>query len=109
MKPTDVIVDPRSLGDRLWLTDVSPVYAYDNNRKRTDVVTGYRYEVALPDKKMDKIAVKIEGEQQMETPESGFVEVKVEGLEIYLYWMQGDYKIGARATAIMPVVKQSKP
>ena len=47
MKITDLIIDPRSLGSKFWLVDVSPAYEYRDNR-RTDTVTGYRYAVALP-------------------------------------------------------------
>ena len=49
MKITDLIIDPKSLGSKLWLVEVSPAYEYQNNR-RTDTVLGYRYAVALPEK-----------------------------------------------------------
>lgn len=45
MKLTDLIVSPKSLGDKLWLVDVSPAYEYKDG-KRTDTVLGYRYSVA---------------------------------------------------------------
>ena len=41
MKITDLIIDPRSLGSKLWLVEVSPAYEYRENRK-TDSVLGYR-------------------------------------------------------------------
>ena len=31
MKITDLIIDPRSLGSKLWLVDVSPAYEYQIN------------------------------------------------------------------------------
>ena len=37
MKITDLIIDPRSLGSKLWLVEVSPAYEYRENRK-TDTV-----------------------------------------------------------------------
>ena len=40
MKLTDLIVSPKSLGDKLWLVDVSPAYEYKDG-KRTDTVLGY--------------------------------------------------------------------
>ena len=49
MKITDLTIDPRSLGNKLWLVEVSPAYEYQNNR-RTDTVLGYRYTVALAGK-----------------------------------------------------------
>ena len=39
MKITDLTIDPRSLGNKLWLVEVSPAYEYQNNR-RTDTVLG---------------------------------------------------------------------
>ena len=63
MKLTDLIVSPKSLGDKLWLVDVSPAYEYKDN-KRTDTVLGYRYSVALPEKGLDKVDVRIDGQQQ---------------------------------------------
>ena len=74
MKLSDLIIDPASLGKRFWLVDVIPSYAYQNGQ-RTDTVTGYRYTVALPDKGLDKINVRIDGEQRMDAP-NGFVEVR---------------------------------
>ena len=67
MKITDLIIDSKSLGSKLWLVEVSPAYEYQNNR-RTDTVLGYRYTVALPDKCLDKINVRIDGEKRMDTP-----------------------------------------
>ena len=65
MKITDLIIDPRSLGSKFWLVDVSPAYEYRDNR-RTDTVTGYRYAVALPEKGLEKINVRIDGKQLLE-------------------------------------------
>lgn len=98
LKISDLIIDPRSLGDSLLLVDVSPSYEYKNNN-RTDTIIGYKYTVAMPDKGLDKIGVKIEGKKLMETPDS-FVEVVFNGLELFLYMMNGQPQIGARATGI---------
>ena len=83
MKLTDLIVSPKSLGDKLWLVDVSPAYEYKDN-KRTDTVLGYRYSVALPEKGLDKVDVRIDGQQQAEAP-NGYVEVRFDGLEVFIY------------------------
>ena len=64
MKITDLIIDPRSLGSKLWLVEVSPAFAYVNNRK-TDTILGYRYTVALPEKGLEKINVRIDGDKRM--------------------------------------------
>lgn len=98
MKITDLIIDPKSLGNKLWLVDVSPAYEYQNNR-RTDTILGYRYAVAMPEKGLDKINVRIDGDQQMEAPD-GHVEVRFDNLEVFIYWSQGQPQVGARATGI---------
>lgn len=101
MKITDLIIDPKSLGSKLWLVDVTPAYEYKDNR-RTDTVTGYRYAIAMPEKGLEKINVKIDGKQLMEAPD-GFVEVRFEGLEVFIYWSQGQPQVGAKATGIQLV------
>lgn len=58
MKISDLIISPKSLGDKLWLVDVSPAYEYKDG-KRTDTVLGYRYSVALPEKGLDKVDVRL--------------------------------------------------
>lgn len=98
MKITDLIIDPCSLGNKLWLVDVSPAYEYKDNR-RTDTITGYRYAVAMPEKGLDKINVRIDGQQLMEKPE-GFAEVRFDGLEVFIYWSNGQPQVGAKATGI---------
>ena len=98
MTITDLIIDPKSLGTKLWLVDVMPVYEYRNNR-RTENVTGYRYVVAMPERNLDKISIKIEGKKQMEQP-VGYAEVTFHGLEVFIYWMSGQPQIGAKATGI---------
>ena len=77
MKITDLTIDPRSLGNKLWLVEVSPAYEYQNNR-RTDTVLGYRYTVALPEKGLDKINVRIDGDKLMDAPD-GYAEVRFDG------------------------------
>ena len=98
MKITDLIIDPRSLGNKLWLVDVTPAYEYQIN-KRTDTVLGYRYAVALPEKGLDKINVRIDGDKRMEAPD-GYADVRFDDLEVFIYWSQGQPQVGARATGI---------
>ena len=98
MKITDLTIDPRSLGNKLWLVEVSPAYEYQNNR-RTDTVLGYRYTVALPEKGLDKINVRIDGDTLMDAPD-GYAEVRFDGLEVFIYWSQGQPQVGAKATGI---------
>ena len=103
MKLTDLIVSPKSLGDKLWLVDVSPAYEYKDG-KRTDTVTGYRYIVALPAHSLEKIGVRIDGKQLMEKPE-GFIEVEFADLEVTAYESQGHVQLTAKATGISTVRK----
>ena len=98
MKITDLMIDPRSLGEKLWLVDVSPASEYKDNR-RTDTVLGYRYAVAMPEKGLDKINVRIDGKQLLEAPD-GYAEVRFDGLEVFIYWSQGQPQVGAKATGI---------
>ena len=98
MKITDLIISDKSLGDKLWLVAVSPAYEYKDNR-RTDTILGYRYTVALPEKGLDKVDVRIDGQQQMDAP-NGYVEVCFDGLEVFIYWSRGDYHVGAKAKGI---------
>lgn len=98
LKTTDLIIDSKTVGKSLLLTEVKPVYEYRNN-KRTDNLIGYRYIVAMPDHGLDKISVKIEGEKLMETPDN-YTEVMFEELELFVYLMNGRLEIGARAAGI---------
>lgn len=92
-----------TLGTKYWLTNIYPVNVYKNN-KRTDEICGYRYMIVLPDKGLDKIGVKIDGERRMDVPEN-FVPVEFDGLELYMYWMDGKPQVGARAKDIRPAVE----
>ena len=98
MKITDLIIDPRSLGNKLWLVDIAPVYEYKDN-KRTDTITGHRYTIALPEHGLEKIAVKIDGKQLLEKPE-GYSEVTFANLDVFIYWLNQQPQVGAKATGI---------
>ena len=98
MKITDLIIDPKSLGQKLWLVDVIPAYEYKEG-VRTDNLVGYRYAVAMPEKGLEKINVRIDGQQQVDKP-SGYAEVRFTGLELFIYWGNGQPQVGARATGI---------
>ena len=98
MKITDLIIDPKSFGEKLWLVDIAPAYEYKNNQ-RTENVTGYRYSVVMVEKSMDKINVRIDGKQLMEKPD-GYAEVRFTGLEAFIYWSNGQPQVGAKATGI---------
>lgn len=81
--------------------DVVPAYVYANGQ-RTDTISGYRYTIALPEKGLDKINIKIDGDQRMDSP-NGYTEVRFDGLEVFLQWSGGDYIVAGRATGIHSV------
>lgn len=101
---SELIIDPRSVGKRLFLVNVKPVYEYRDGHRVSDEVVGFKYEIALPDKHMEKIAVRIDGKCQMDEPES-FQEVTIEGLALSLYWTPTGHQIKATASNIKPVGK----
>ena len=100
MKLTELIIDPRkTVGKTTLLVDVLPVYHYENGHK-TETVEGYRYMVVLPEKNFQKIGVKIMGEKQIEKPNEGYIDVTFDGFELFIYWLNDTYHVGAKATAI---------
>lgn len=103
----DLRIDPTCLGHKKLLVDIVPVYEYSDN-KRTDTIVAYRYIVALPDLRLEKIGVKIEGKQLMDKPE-GFVEVEFDGLEVSAYESQGHIQITAKAAGVSLVSAAKKP
>lgn len=99
MKLTDAYLDAkRTFGNKLWVVNVTPAYEYKEGR-RTQNITGYRYETVLLERKMDKISVAIDGPALLEPP-NGYYEVAFEGLEAFIYWRGGEYCIGAKATGV---------
>lgn len=97
MKITDVLIANETIGKHLLLVDVAPSYEYKDGKK-TESVEGYKYTIAMQDRSFDKITVKIKGAKQMDV--DGYVPVEFIGLELFIYWMNGDYVLGARATGI---------
>lgn len=98
MNLTKLIINPKSLGKQLLLVDIVPVYTYQNG-SRTDVIEGYRYVLALPDHAFEKIGIKIAGDKLLDKPD-GYIEVSLDGLELFIYWRNGQYELGATATGI---------
>ena len=97
----DLRIDPASLGRQKLLVEVAPAYAYQDG-KRSSTVTGYRYVVCLAEHKLEKLSVRIDGEQLMEQPD-GYVEVDFAGLEVTAYEIDGKVQLSAKATGIHTV------
>ena len=94
----DLRIDPASLGEKKLLVEIIPAYEYKDGVKTNNIIA-HRYVVALPKHNLEKIGVRIDGEQLMDKPE-GFVEVEFENLEVFAYEMRGTVQISAKATGI---------
>lgn len=94
----DLRIDPASLGEKKLLVEIIPAYEYKDGVKTNNIIA-HRYVVALPKHNLEKIGVRIDGEQLMDKPES-FVEVEFENLEVLAYEMRGNVQISAKATGI---------
>lgn len=102
---SELIIDPRSVGKKLFLVAIKPAYNYVNGQRVSDEVVGFKYEIALPEKEMEKISVRIDGDCQMKEPDS-FQEVTLEGLNLSLYWTPSGHQIKATASRIRPVASK---
>lgn len=96
---SELIIDPRSVGKKLFLVGVKPVYEYRDGHRVSDEVIGFKYDIALPEKHMEKISVRIDGECLMAEPES-FEPVVLEGLQLSLYWTPQGHQLKATAKGI---------
>ena len=98
---SELMIDPRSVGRKLFLVAVKPAYDYKDGHRISDEPVGYKYEIALPEKHMEKLSVRIDGACQMEEPDS-FQEIVLDGLKLELYWTPQGHQIRATATKIRP-------
>ncbi len=100
IKLKNVVVDVRkTVGNVTLLTDIKPVYRYQNGN-RTDEVTGYKYEVCLPERHLDKLDVYIDGPKKMEEP-TGNIPVEFESLVLFIGWSHYGYELKASAINII--------
>ena len=106
MKLQDLIIDKRSLGKQLLLVDAKPCYVYANG-VRTNEVSGYTYDIALPERHFDHISIKIPGPLQLELGNDDYVDVVFEGLELGIAWSSNGYYPSGTATAITRKTKTS--
>lgn len=96
MDTKKIAIDNRTLGKEMLLVDVRPSYAYVDGQRGD--LTGYAYDVCLPAHSLDKLTIKIDGEQQIEAPEEGYVLAEVSGLIVRPY-VNRDNKLSFTATA----------
>ena len=105
MNLNDLIIDPASIGKKLLLLDVKPIYEYQNGTKREDVITGYRYNVVCVDRNYDKVSVRIDGATpHLNAPDTP-TEVVFDGLTIRAFFINGAVQIVMRATGVQYVKK----
>lgn len=105
MKITDVVIDATAtIGTDPLLVDVKPCFVYTDGKK-TEKIEGYRYVVALPEHQFEKIGVKVLGQCSIEKPETGYVPVKFEKLDMRVYWnpRNGTYEVSASAMSVEAV------
>ena len=102
MKISQIVIDTnKSVGRKLALTDVAPVYKYINGQ-RTDSIDGYRYTVCMLDggKGYEKLSVKVAGEKQIELNADEMQLVTFDNLELHVYAMNGAVNVSATAVAV---------
>lgn len=59
----------------------------------------FRLHLAYFPRPVVAIFARPEQQQQAEAP-NGYVEVRFDGLEMFIYWSKGEYHVGARANGI---------
>ena len=97
----DIIIDAiATLGDKLLLVGINPAYEYKDG-KQTEHIVGYKYQIASPRLKYDKVNIKVEGKQLVEMPVAGYVEVSLTEPEIYGFTnREGKLQFAGRAKGI---------
>ena len=58
LKITDLRIDPNSLGGVYLLAEISPSYEYKQGERTTNI-NGYKYSVALPKLRFEKLSIKV--------------------------------------------------
>ncbi len=104
----ELVIDAnKSVGKNLMLVDIIPNYTYENG-KRSDNINGYRYVVAMPERALDKLSVRIDGDLLLDKSEDDYPVVLFDGLELSLYWSNGNYQVSAKANGIR-LANDNKP
>lgn len=90
-----------ALGTVMLLTRTIPRFLFKEGHK-TDIISGYRYDLVLPEFGYTQVSVNIPGEQQITMPDDGtYPAVELCGaLEVYAYARDGRGELGLRAKGI---------
>lgn len=103
IKISDLKIDTKCFGGEYLLVDIVPYYKYQD-KKRTDILEGYRYDVALPKFKMEKLSVKIPNNTPIVDIVNGeeipMKNVIFEGLEVGCYISNGNVNLTSTARSV---------
>lgn len=101
MNPKDVVIDrDGTLGPPpYWLCNITEDWEYVDNKK-TDVLLGYKYYIAVPRMNLDKIPVKIPGKKRIEHRKGEVLEVNFTDFELQGYVARGEYGLSGKASGI---------
>lgn len=102
MNLSNLLIDTKSIGEQKLLIDVLPIAEYKDG-ERTGIVSGYKYVIALPAHKLEKISVKIDGPQKMQLSQDGYKSVEFTDLEIRAYVIDGKPVLSCKAKDIKEV------
>ncbi len=103
MNTKNLYLAPECLGNKFLLVDVTPNY-YSGSTRMAEPV-GFRYAVCVPALSMEKLCVKIAGQQLMDAPAfEQPVYVAFEGLRVHPYVnINGRMALTASATGIRAI------
>ena len=89
-------LDAKCLGTEFFLTGIRPWYTYNDGVKGDQC--GYAYEVCVPANNLERMTVKVPGEQRVDAPETGYLRVTFENLLVSPY-VTSEGRLGLSATA----------
>lgn len=113
LKITDLRIDPSSLGDVFLLADISISYDYLNGERTTNI-NGYKYSVALPSLRFEKINIKVPLLKQShplfdinsEKPIPTGIKVGFKNLDVKTYFNNGNINVTASADEVYIIEKE---
>lgn len=91
-------VDVKTLLHNAMLVSIAPAYEYQNGN-RTDKMSGYKYNVLLPNLGYEKVAVKVSGDKQLDVGDEA-IGVVFDNAEAKLYCIDGRYDISITASSV---------
>lgn len=105
MKSTDIVVDViGTIGEGPYLAcNCEPVYKYDEANNKTEEVVAYKVEIALPQKKLTKIGIKVDTTSNPLPDLDDIVEVDFTKLALGIYTDRtGHIQLYGKADKVRP-------